>query len=146
MRNSRHMKHVFLDTNILLDAVMETRPYHDAVMVILRAVRNKKLVAYTSTQSLMDLTYIYTKGNKARIKEIGALMDKIFNDLIVCDTLKHHIKMAVDNFYDDFEDAVMTSIAIDNYCDLIISGDNGFDGSFGPPVVSPDEFCQEYFE
>lgn len=53
--------------------------------------------------------------------------------------------MATSNYYDDFEDAVQTSIAIDNCCDLIISGDKGFDGTCGPPVVSPDEFCREYF-
>lgn len=140
------MKHVLLDTNILLDAILDSRPHHGAALLILKAVSSKKLVAYTSTQSLLDLVYIYTKGNKSRVSEIGALMNKICNDLIVCDTLKHHIVMAASNYYDDFEDAVQTSIAIDNYCDLIISGDDGFDGSFGPPVVSPDEFCREYFE
>lgn len=140
------MKHVLLDTNILLDAILDSRPYHDAAMLILKSVRNKKLVAYTSTQSLLDLVYIYTKGNKSRVSEIGALMNKICNELIVCDTLKHHILMAANNYYDDFEDAVQTSIAIDNYCDLIVSGDNNFDGTFGPPVVSPDEFCREFYE
>jgi predicted nucleic acid-binding protein len=140
------MKHVFLDTNILIDASLDSRPYHHAAKIIFQAVHNKKIVAYTSTQSLLDLNYILTKGNKSHVKGIGAMMQKLCNDLIVCDTLRHHILMAAKYYYDDFEDAVQTSIAIDNCCDMIISGDKGFDGTFGPPVVSPDEFCREYFE
>ena len=140
------MKHVFLDTNILVDYVFKERPYHEFALLIFRTVKSQKIVGYTSTQSLMDLVYIYTKGNKHRIRETGSLIHKICDSLIVCDTLKHHLSLVIANYYDDLEDAVQTAKAIDNYCDVIVSGNRNFDGSFGPPVVSPDEFCRDYFE
>ena len=140
------MKHVFLDTNVLVDYAFNERLYHDYALLIFRTAQAGKLVAYTSTQSLLDFAYIYTKGHKMKIKEVGAFIQSLSNSLIVCDTLKHHVLMAISHYYDDFEDAVQTAIAIDNYCDLIISSDKEFDGTFGPPVVSPDEFCREFFE
>ena len=140
------MKHVFLDTNILLDYAFNDRRYHEYALLIFRTAQSGKLTAYTSTQSLLDFAYIYTKGHKHKIKEVGTFIQNLCKSLTICDTLKHHILMAASNYYDDFEDAVQTSIAIDNYCDLIVSGDNNFDGTFGPPVVSPDEFCREFYE
>ncbi|MBQ5528885.1 MAG: type II toxin-antitoxin system VapC family toxin [Bacteroidales bacterium] len=140
------MKHVFLDTNVLLDYAFKDRIYHEYALLIFRTAQSGKLATYTSTQSLLDFVYIYTKGNKLRVKEVGAFIQNLCNSLTVCDTLKHHLIMAASHYDDDFEDAVQTSIAIDHYCEVIISGDNHFDGSFGPPVVSPDEFCREFFE
>lgn len=140
------MKHVFLDTNVLVDYAFESRPYHKYADCILKAVQTGRLRAYTSTQSLLDLSYIFTKGNKTRIKEVGNLVQTLSKYLIVCDTLKHHLSLAAAHYASDFEDAVLAATAIDVYCDLIVTGDVMFDDSFGLPIVSPDEFCREFIE
>ena len=49
------------------------------------------------------------------------------------------------HFTNDFEDAVQSAIAVDAGCELIITDDKLFDEPFGLPVVSPDEFCKDYF-
>lgn len=139
------MKHVFLDTNVLVDFAIEDRPGNSVAKQIIAAACSKKLMAYTSTQSLVDLTYFYTKSHKDLKQSVGGFLQDLRKHIKVCDTCKGHLDMATSNYYYDFEDAVQTSIAIDNCCDLIISGDKGFDGTFGPPVVSPDEFCREYY-
>jgi predicted nucleic acid-binding protein len=140
------MKHAFLDTNILVDLVLETRPSHKYAEQIIRAVQTGRLLAYASTQSLLDLSYILTRGCKTKISEIGKLMQKFSNTLIICDTVKHFISLAAAHYTNNFEDAVLAATAMDAYCDVIVTGDKTFDDPFGPPIVSPDEFCREFFE
>ena len=140
------MKHVFLDTNILVDFVLADRPDHKYAELIMRCIQTGRLCAYTSAQSLLDLSYIISKGNKARISEIGKIVQQFSNTLIVCDTLKHHVSMAANHYCDDFEDAVLAATALDAYCDLIVTNDATFDDPFGLPIVSPDEFCREFIE
>lgn len=140
------MKHVFLDTNVLVDFAIDDRPGNGLAKQIVAAACSGKIKLYTSVQSVIDLCYFYTKGNKERERTIGGFIQGLYRFIKICDTRKEHLDFAAGNYYDDYEDAVQTAIAIDNNCDLIVSGDNGFDGSFGPPVVNPDEFCREYFE
>lgn len=140
------MKHIFLDTNILVDLAFDSRQHHKYADQIIRAVQTGRLRAYISTQSLLDLSYIFTKGYKARIKEVGTLMQALSDKLIVCDTQKHHIALAIAHYSNDFEDAVLAATAMDVYCDLIVTNDATFDDPFGLPIVSPDEFCREFIE
>lgn len=140
------MKHVFLDTNILVDFVMPGRTGHKYAEYIMKAVESGQLLAYSSTQSLLDLAYVFTKGSKARIPEIGHLIQDLCKTLIVCDTMTHHVSLAAAHYSNDFEDAVLAATAMDAYCDLIITNDANFDDPFGLPIVSPDEFCREYIE
>lgn len=140
------MKHVFLDTNVLLDFAFEERPGNAVAKIIMAAASSGKIAAYTSMKSLLDLSNFYTKGDKTRVRSVGRFIQDLRKSVKICDTLNRHISLAISNYCVDFEDAVQTSIAIDNCCDLIISGDKGFDGTFGPPVVSPDEFCRKFLE
>ena len=140
------MKHVFIDTNVLLDALNDSRPMHTEGKRILLLASRGIIKGTVSTQSIVNVAFIYTKGHKERMNELKALIRQYDSIFTIVDTTRHCLMMATTHYYDDFEDAVQTSLAIDNYCDLIISRDANFDGSFGPPVVSPDEFCREYFE
>jgi len=140
------MKHVFIDTNVLLDALKDTRPMHREGKRILSLASQGIIKGTVSTQSIVDVAFIYTKGHKERMEELKALVRYYDSIFTIADATRHCLMMAASHYYDDFEDAVQTSIAIDNCCDLIISGDKGFDGTFGPPVVSPDEFCRVFFE
>ena len=137
------MKHAFLDTNILVDLVLETRPSHKYAEQIIRAVQTGRLLAYASTQSLLDLSYILTRGCKTKISEIGKLMQKFSNTLIICDTVKHFISLAAAHYTNDFEDAVLAATAMDAYCDVIVTGDKDFDDPFGLPGYFRIAYCTD---
>lgn len=140
------MRYVFIDTNILMDALDASRPMHSEAVKILTLAKQGVIKGMISAQSVVDVSFLYTKRHKERAEELKSLIKKYDHDLTILDTKRHDIILAASNYYDDYEDAVQTAMAIDNYCDLIISRVTNFDGSFGPPVVSPDEFCREYFE
>ena len=140
------MKRVFLDTNVLLDALEASRPRHYDGQAILRLAANGLIEAVVSAQSLVDLAYIYTKGQKERLQQLKALLSRLDDILTIRDTTRRSLKLAADHFSDDFEDAVQSVIAVDADCELIITSDQSFDEPFGLPVVSPDAFCQDYFK
>lgn len=137
---------VFLDTNILLDALETSRERHRYGQAILGLAARGIIEAVVSAQSLVDLAYIYTKGNKARLQELKTLLSRLDDILTIRDTSRRSLLLAANHFINDFEDAVQSVIAVDAACELIITNDKHFDEPFGLPVVSPDAFCQDYFK
>ena len=135
----------FLDTNILLDALETGREHHRDSQAILGLAARGMIEAVVSTQSLVDLAYIYTKGHKARLQELRTLLSHLDDILTIRDTSRRSLLLASNHFTNDFEDAVQSAIAVDAGCELIITDDKLFDEPFGLPVVSPDEFCKDYF-
>ena len=139
------MKKVFLDTNVLLDALESSHVRHEDCMAILSMAGNGHIEAVVSTQSLVDVAYVYTKGNKARLQELRTLLAHFDDILTIRDTSRRAIMLASQRFTDDFEDAVQASIALDAGCEIIITSDTSFDDPFGLPLVHPSAFCQEMF-
>ena len=137
---------VFLDTNILLDALETSRERHRYGQAILGLAARGIIDAVVSAQSLVDLAYIYTKGSKVRLQELKTLFSRLDDILTIRDTSRRSLLLASNHFTDDFEDAVQSVIALDAACELIITSDKHFDEPLGLPVVSPDAFCQDYFK
>ena len=137
---------VFLDTNILLDALETGRERHQEGQAILALAARGLVEAVVSVQSLVDLAYIYTKGHRTRLQELRTLLSRLDDILTIRDTTRRSLLLAANHFTDDFEDAVQSAIAVDAGCELIITDDRLFDEPFGLPVVSPDAFCQDYFK
>lgn len=139
------MKRVFLDTNILLDALEASRPRHLQGKDILALAGNGMIEAVVSTQSLVDVAYIYTRGHKERLEQLKTLLLHFDNILTIRDTTRRSLMMATRHFSDDFEDATQAAVALDADCELIITADSAFDDPFGLPIVSPEAFCHTLF-
>ena len=140
------MKRVFLDTNVLLDGLDAQREQHSWGQMLLTLSQDGAIKGITSTQCLVDFSYLYTKGQKARISELGDLIQDLNNILTIQDTTRYDLLLAATHYRDDFEDAVLTAVALSADCDVIVTRDKDFDDPYGLPIVSPDEFCREYIE
>jgi predicted nucleic acid-binding protein len=55
---------VFLDTNIVLDALMERIPWVDEASVIVQAIQSGQIAAYISASSLTDIAYLSFRISK----------------------------------------------------------------------------------
>ena len=140
------MKRVFLDTNVLMDGLDSKRERYCWGQMLFNLSKNGDIIGVTSTQSLVDFSYIYTKGHTKRISELKRIMQDLNTIFTIQETTRHDILMAASHFTDDFEDAVQSSVALNADCDVIVSSDKDFDDPFGLPLVSPDEFCREFIE
>lgn len=140
------MKRAYFDTNVLLDGLDSQRERHCWGQMLLSLSKNGVIKGVTSTQCLLDFSYVYTKGKKVRVPELKILMQELNNLLTIQDTTRHDLLLAASNYTDDFEDAVQAAVALSADCDVIVTSDKDFDNPFGLPVVSPDEFCREFIE
>lgn len=125
---------VFLDTNILLDALDKTRAGHDYAYQIINNL--KAFDIYINAVSIANMEYI-AKISKQKVKEFCRLFKFSIVD-------KSTINRAL-NFPDlDFEDSLQLLCAVRSECEYFITADKHFEQYRGfISVLSAEEFCRE---
>ena len=133
------MKHIFLDTNIIIDIFAARAPYDIAAIELYRLAKDNKIKIYISAESFTTIYYILRINKIAHNK---CLM--IFQDLLktttVMTTNELIISKAVHIGFDDFEDGVQFISAKSNSkINLIVTRDKkGFKKS-AIPVFDVDQ-------
>ena len=117
------MKHIFLDTNIIIDIFAARAPYDIAAIELYRLAKDNKIKIYISAKSFTTIYYILRINKIAHNK---CLM--IFQDLLktttVMTTNELIISKAVQIGFDDFEDGVQFISAKSNSkINLIVTRD-----------------------
>lgn len=110
---------LFIDSDILLDAVLRREPHHHSAVQMLSLVDRGDHSLCISAQSLLNVYYFTRKhaGKPAAIKSVGLLENK----LLVLPTDSIAIRTAMATAFNDIEDAVQYMIALANRCDMIIT-------------------------
>lgn len=117
------MKHIFLDTNIIIDIFAARAPHDIAAIELYRLAKDNKIRIYISAESFTTIYYILRINKIAHNK---CLM--IFQDLLktttVITTNELIISKAVQIGFDDFEDGVQFISAKSNSkINLIVTRD-----------------------
>ena len=117
------MKHIFLDTNIIVDIFAARAPHDIAAIELYRLAKDNKIKIYISAESFTTIYYILRINKIAHNK---CLM--IFQDLLktttVMTTNELIISKAVHRGFDDFEDGVQFISAKSNSkINLIVTRD-----------------------
>jgi len=117
------MKHIFLDTNIIIDIFAARAPHDIAAIELYRLAKDNKIKIYISAESFTTIYYILRINKIAHNK---CLM--IFQDLLktttVMTTNELIISKAVNIGFDDFEDGVQFISAKSNSkINLIVTRD-----------------------
>jgi predicted nucleic acid-binding protein len=116
---------VFLDTNILMDAIDRRRKLHDAAIIIMSS---SKLICYAAADSILTIKYLIRKIDR----EISLNMLQILIDSVnIVDTTKESVAEAVEIAKAggdiDIEDISKLILARDNECEIFISSDRKID-------------------
>lgn len=126
-----------IDTNILLDVLMDREPFADEAEAVWQACETGKATGCVSALSLADIVYVMRKVlTPERVEELMRRILMIFrpasltpNDLLEAASLR----------WRDFEDAVQAVTAERLHCDYIVTR-NGKDYQNSPiPAISPRE-------
>lgn len=113
---------VFLDTNVLLDALLDNRPGAVFSLAVLTMVKNNMLEAEVTTQSIVDAEYISHHYGTPRerftafIKEISRYVNMDYIDAT-------NIRWALEHSGGDFEDDAQYSSAFSWVCDYYLTWD-----------------------
>jgi len=129
---------VFLDTNIVLDALMERIPWVDEASVIVQAIQSRQIAAYISATSLTDIAYLSFRISKDRNRSRLVLLNclELFEIITINQDL---IEQALNLNGLDFEDDLQIISAISAECDPIITRD--IHGFLHSPIPVFDPFA-----
>lgn len=131
---------VLVDTNVILDYVLERQPFHPDAEKIVLLVAAKDIVGYLS--SITPINVYYTgrklKGRDHSLKEVRRLV-RLF-EIATAD--KQVLQNAFDLEFPDYEDAVQCASAISESLEAIVTRDTSDFEKSPIPVYSPAEFIE----
>ena len=115
------MKHLFLDTNILIDFISKRLPhYEDAEKIFFEAVK-EKVCLYTSSLSVANCFYILKSQYKdeVNITELKSDFKKLLKIIKITDMTEANVHAALNSDFKDFEDA-MQNFSAENNTDISV--------------------------
>ena len=133
---------ILLDTNIILDLLLEREPFCDDAKAIFEMIELNKLNGYLCATSITTIYYLISKSiNKSKADDIIGKLLQLFN---IADVNKNILIKSLKNNGKDFEDSVIYTSAEYFNIDVIITRDKkGFKQS-NIKVLKPNDFLGEY--
>ncbi|MCL2757651.1 MAG: PIN domain-containing protein [Coriobacteriia bacterium] len=134
---------VCLDTNVIIDILGKTQDLSDSYAAfdvsLLRGF--EVFVPVTSTT---DIAYILPRRNLASKQEAKQLLADLMAVAGILDARQVDVECALESSMDDYEDALLASMALRNRIDLIITRNiRDFENS-PVPAISPRRFVEIY--
>jgi predicted nucleic acid-binding protein len=135
---------VLVDTNILLDFLLQREPFfHDAEQLF-QAIDSGQIVGYATATTLTDIFYIARRHTRS-IEQAREAVSETLTAMEICPVNREVLEVAFSSGFADFEDAIQVACAVAQGLDAILTRDNqGFLDS-SVPVLSVQE-CLHRFE
>ncbi len=132
---------ILIDTNVLIDFILNRQPYADRAEQIIYMCKNKVVDGCVAAHSLTNLFYILRKEISFEERKSFLYYLSEITEIIGVD--KQKILSALDNDdFSDFEDSVQTECAKSFSSDYIITRNiKDFQNSSIKPVT-PDDFLK----
>lgn len=130
---------VLIDTNIVLDAILERKPYDQSAQRILLKIAEQEIEGYITSKQIADLHYIIRK-NLHNEEATRKLIRKIIFLFRVLNTTREDCILALESNIKDYEDALLVETASRHSIDVIITR-NGKDFIHSAvDICDPKEF------
>lgn len=130
---------LFLDSDILLDMLLNRSPFH--TQMLLYEGKSRKLGLNTSTLIIANVNYVLSKS----IGKISAKQEikKLVKNLNVLAFESDSLDLALDSDHRDFEDSIQYFIAKKNNCDVIITRNiKDYQQQADIPVLTAEDFLR----
>lgn len=133
------MKRIFLDSDIVLDALLKRPGFDLPALNILALANQSDIAAYISSLAFMNVHYFLDKFERRSkihlLKTLRSIVD-------IVEIGKHEIDMALISNFPDFEDAVQYHAAIKAEAEAIITR-NIKDYKYSSlPVLTAEQFLK----
>ena len=135
------MKHVLIDTNIILDIALQREPFFDDAQQVFDKIDGGEIKGYVTASSVTDIYYLAKKacGHEKTIEFIRQLVDVID----VLSVTKETIIDALYTEFKDFEDAVQYCVADMNHIEIIVTRNKSDFALSEIEVCTPYELLQK---
>jgi len=106
------MKHVFIDTNILMDMLFHRMPYKNHALELFALQEKKLITTYTSTNTILSVAYYLNKVKPPKV--VKEILIQLIEDIQVIEINKTMLLAAISSLTEDYEDAVQIHCALSN--------------------------------
>ena len=135
------MKRVLIDTNIILDILLNRKEFLELSLAALKPLLEQKYHGFVAATTLTNIYYIARKETK-NAETAMMVVDKTLEWCKVAPVNRKVLDMARSSKMKDFEDAVQAAAAKNFGIDIVVTRDKeGFHHS-GMQVYSPEEFLE----
>ncbi|GAP72448.1 hypothetical protein SAMD00024442_32_10 [Candidatus Symbiothrix dinenymphae] len=137
------MMKVLLDTNVVIDWLIDRMPFAEASTAALKIAANNG-VAYVSASAITDVYYIVRKLDGVDAARMS--INRILDILKIAAIDEYDIIAARYSLFADFEDAVQFTCAKKLGADYIITRDTADFELSTIPAISPENFISHYLK
>lgn len=132
---------VLIDTNIVLDVLLNRKPFVEDAVKAFRQAEKGQLEAYITASSVTDLVYILRKAYS--LNEIKTHLKEMFQFIKIARINPSMLAAALDKDAPDFEDAVIMECARQNGVEMIITRNKSDFKNSDAPCLSLEEWVKQ---
>jgi predicted nucleic acid-binding protein len=132
---------ILIDTNIVLDLLLEREPFVENATALFEQIEQGKLAGYLTATTITNIFYIIrkTEGREVALNAIKRLLI----GLQFCVVDRQTIETALSFDLKDFEDSIQLACATLNQLDAIVTRDRKDFISSPLPIYSPAELLNQ---
>jgi predicted nucleic acid-binding protein len=135
------MADVFIDTDIIIDFLIDRKPHSREAAIIFTLIEQKKLKGYVSSLTFSNLYYILRKVESH--KKVIAKLDSISKLLAILKVDQQIIKDAIASGFMDFEDSIQYNCALNSRkIDVILTRNIRDYKAARIPVMTPSDYLK----
>ena len=135
------MTNLFIDTDIIVDSLIDRKPFSREAAIIFTLIDQKKLKGYVSYLTFSNLFYVLRKIEPQ--KKVISKLDSLSKLLTVLKVDDQNIRDAIDSGFPDFEDSIQYYCALDcKKVEAIITRNTKDYKNSGLPVMTPGDFLK----
>jgi predicted nucleic acid-binding protein len=140
-KNIYRMINLFIDTDVIIDFLVDRKPYSGEAAIIFTLIDQKKLKGYASSMTFSNLYYVLRKVEPHR--KVIAKLDSISKMLKILNVSERNIRDAIESGFPDFEDSIQYFCARDcKKIGVIITRNTKDYKNSGIPVMTPGDFLR----
>ena len=132
---------LMIDTNIILDVLLEREPFFGQSREVLKLCENKEIDGFISASTATDIFYLVRKA-LGSTEEAYKALGHILNIVKVLTVTNEDVNKAFTQRAKDFEDCLLAVCSISNKCDGIVTRNKKDFEPFGITLYAPDEILE----
>jgi predicted nucleic acid-binding protein len=133
---------VLIDTNIVLDFLLQREPFSQDAELLFQAIDVGEAVGYVTATTLTDIFYISRRHTRS-IEQARQAVSETLAATMICPVDRVVLESAFDSGLPDFEDAVQIFSAVAQGLEAIVTRDDQGFLSSPIPVLSIQALLQQ---
>lgn len=135
------MNDLFIDTDVIIDFLIDRKPFSRETAIIFTLIEQKKLKGYALSLTFSNLYYVLRKFESHA--KVISILDSLSKLLVVLKVDDQIIRNAISSGFPDFEDSIQYYCVVDyKKIDVIITRNTKDYKNSELPVMTPGDFLK----